>query len=167
MKRNSWLALLPRRVPALSLMLEDIGHPSARLVARALGVHPRTVERWVEQDRAPRAALLALFYATQWGRSDVNCQAENDAKLYFGYAAALRTELDAANAQLARLGQIGEFGSANDPAQGVAAALHSAAPRPKTTSKKPRSQVRAEADNKRVNERASSSRKPFGLRRTG
>lgn len=121
MKRNTWLALLPRSVPALSQMLEDIGNPSARLVARALGVHPRTVERWMEQDTAPRAALLALFYATQWGRSAVNCQAENDAQLFFGYAAALRTELDAANAKLARLGQIGEFGSANDPAQGVPA----------------------------------------------
>lgn len=113
--RRNWLTLLPRRVPALSILLEDIGNPSASVVAKALGVHARTVERWRAHDNAPRAVLLALYYATQWGRSDVNCQAVNDARLYFGYAASLRTELDAANAKLARLGQIGDFGSANDP----------------------------------------------------
>lgn len=119
MRRNSGLLRVPRRVPALSLILENLGDPSPSVVAKALGVHFRTVERWKREGRAPRPALLALYYSTTWGRSDVNCQAENDASMYFAYAASLRAELDEAKAQLARLGQVGEFGSANDPAQGV------------------------------------------------
>ncbi|MCY4756704.1 helix-turn-helix domain-containing protein [Pelomonas aquatica] len=117
----SYLHFLPRSTPAMAVMLEDLGNPSARAIARAMGVHERTVERWRSLGRAPKPVMLALFFATRWGRSAVNCQAVNDARLYFGYASALRTELDAANAKLARLGQIGEFGSANDPAPGAPA----------------------------------------------
>lgn len=127
MQRNSWLVLLPRRLPALSAMLEDLGNPSARSIAKALGVHARTIERWRREGRAPRPAMLALYYVTRWGRSEVNCRAEHDAQLYSGYAAALKTELAEANAKLARLGQIGEFGSANDPAQGAPAGAPQAA----------------------------------------
>jgi hypothetical protein len=120
MRRNC-LALLPRRVPALSILLDDIGNPDPAAIAKTLGVSLSTVYRWKAKDTAPRAVLLALYYATQWGRSDVNCHAVNDARLYSGYAGVLRTELDAANAKLARLGQIGDFGSANDPAPGAPA----------------------------------------------
>lgn len=165
--RSNWLALLPRRVPALSILLEDIGNPDPDAIAKTLGVSPSTVYRWKAKDTAPRAVLLALYYATQWGRSDVNCQAVNDARLYFGYAAALRTALEAANAKLARLGQIGDFGSANDPAPGAPATLQSPPHRPKTASKKARSQASAEPADKRLTERASASRKTSGLRRTG
>ncbi len=167
MRRTSSLIVLPRRIPALSALLEDLGNPSSAAVAKALGVHVSTVERWRREERAPRTALIALFFTTTWGRSAVNCQAENDASLYFGYAAALRTELDAANAKLARLGQIGEFGSANDPAQGVKTPLQSPPPRPERARKKTRSQVRAELAEKRLAERASGPPRPFDFLRTG
>lgn len=112
--------------------------------------------------------MLALYYATQWGRSEVNCQAENDASLYFAYAGALRTELDAANAKLARVGQIGDFGSANDPAPGVPATLRATPP---TLVKKPRKkttgQQQVNVAEKLPTKRANRTPPPFGGLRTG
>ncbi len=105
-QRATYLALLPKRTPPMDMMLTDIGSPSAPELARALGVHSRTVERWKREGQAPRPVMLALYYVTQWGRSDVHCQAHNDAKLYAGLAASLRAELDAANAEVERLRQL-------------------------------------------------------------
>lgn len=120
MRGQGWLPLLPKKLPPLGLMLEDIGDPSTDAIAKALDVSRETVQRWIAQEKAPRVVLLALYYVTSWGRSEVNCQAENDASFYYSFVASLRTELAAANAKLARLGQIGDFGSANDPAHEVA-----------------------------------------------
>lgn len=125
---TSLTRFLPRHTPPLSVMLQDLGDPPTGTVAKALGVNLRTVYRWKAKDQAPRAVMLALFFATRWGRSQVHCQAESQATLYATYAASLRAELDRALAQLARLGQIGEFGSANDPAPGVLAGAPQAAP---------------------------------------
>lgn len=115
------LVLLPKWTPPLEVMLADIGSPSSRELAKALKVHHSTVERWKRIGKAPRTALLALFYITRWGRSDVHCRAENDARAQAALAFHLKSELDKATAQLARLGQIGDFGSANDPATGAPA----------------------------------------------
>lgn len=150
-QRPGWLVHIPKRTPPLEAMLTDIGKPSTQEIAKALGVHHSTVERWRRVGRAPKAAMLALFYATSWGRSNVNCQAENQAKFYFGYAAALRAELEAAQAQLARLGHIGEFGSANDPARGVLTA-------PATPP--------AAGPTDQGNRQASSADQPVSLRKT-
>ncbi|MGQ3054327.1 MAG: hypothetical protein ACT6S0_21305 [Roseateles sp.] len=119
-QRDGLLFFLPKHTPPLAEMLDDICNPSPRALAKALGVSPRTAQRWLVAGEAPRAALLALFFATRWGRADVHSRAENDARAQAALAFHLRTELDKASAKLARLGQIGEFGSANDPAQGVA-----------------------------------------------
>lgn len=167
MRGHAWLALLPRHLPALSLMLQDIGNPSAPAIAKALGVNESTVYRWKAEDKAPRAALLALYYATSWGQSDVNCQAENDAQLYFGYVAALRAELAQANAKLERLGQIGEFGSANDPVPGVKAQIQAPPPQPAKPRKKTASQKRADLAAKRLADRVEGPPKPFDFLRTG
>lgn len=111
----TFLALLPRHTPQLDMMLDDIGAPGAAELAKALGVSPRTAARWQKTGEAPRAVMLALYYVTRWGRSDVHCQAHNDARQQAALAFCLKTELDKANARLASLGQIGDFGSANDP----------------------------------------------------
>lgn len=116
---KTWLALLPRTTPPLDVMLADIGPPNAPEIAKTLGVHCSTVFRWIARGEAPRTAMLALFYASKWGQSLVHSQAHNDAVLQAQTARNLLERLDAAERQLARLGQIGEFGSANDPAEGV------------------------------------------------
>ena len=161
---NGFLHLLPRDIPPLKLMLEDIGCPPPAVIAKALGVHLRTVERWLQQDRAPRAVLLALFFTTRWGQSAVNCQAENDARFYFGYAASLRNELDKANAQLARLGQIGDFGSANDPTPSVPSTPPAKASKLR---RRPECPERAALAERRQAKRASGPPNPFDFLRTG
>lgn len=172
-QRAGFLAFLPRHTPDLASMLADIGQPSVQALAAAFGVDRKTARRWVREDAAPRAVRLALFYVTSWGRSDVHCRAENDARAQAALAFALRTELDRANAQLARLGQIGDFGSANDPARQVpsrppapAAPAEGDTPgqaqRPKTAR-----QRRAAQAAKRLAKRASGPAKPFDFLRFG
>lgn len=64
---------IPRHLPPLSTMLDDIGRPSDLDLSRRLGVHPRTVRRWRRADAAPRPVLLALFWVTRWGVDAVDC----------------------------------------------------------------------------------------------
>ena len=106
---------LPAQLPPLSLMLDDLGTPSHRALARALGVSQRTVRRWVARDAAPRAVLLALFWVTRWGRSSVDCDVTNEAAMLAGYVASLRRELDAVRADLARSLALRDSGAANLP----------------------------------------------------
>eukprot|EP01031_Cornospumella_fuschlensis_P008971 gene8971-11031_t len=83
----------PRSLPVWQLLISDLGDPPAERVARVLGVGVRTVYRWNRTGAAPRAACLALYWLTRWGRSEVHCQAVNDATLAVQYVAALKAEL--------------------------------------------------------------------------
>lgn len=83
----------PRTLPVWQMLISDLGDPPAERVARVLGVGVRTVYRWNRTGAAPRAACLALYWLTRWGRSEVHCQAVNDATLAVQYVAALKAEL--------------------------------------------------------------------------
>lgn len=109
------LQLFPKNVPPLSVLLADIGNPCAQALAGALGVSPRTVQRWIATDDAPLSCRLALFYLTRWGRSQVNAQAENDAQIF--RTSHLIAQADAARRtrDVQRLLATGDFGTANDP----------------------------------------------------
>jgi hypothetical protein len=106
---------LPRLLPPLSSILDDIGRPEPRQLARALGVSERTIRRWIAHDRAPRTAHLSLYWLTRWGMSAVDAEATNNARMYAGLADAYLQELKQARQQLAQLLTIADFGSANDP----------------------------------------------------
>lgn len=117
------LCLIPKSIPSLAIMLDDIGCGSSRStkeLAKALGVCERTLRGWRDQGRAPRTAMLAIFWLTSWGQSAVNCKAHNDARMFAGYVGSLKSEVADLKAQLAKLAELGDFGSANDPAPGVA-----------------------------------------------
>lgn len=111
---------IPRAVPALNVLIEDLGNPSARELAGALDVTERTARRWRADGDAPRAALLALFFASRWGQSLVYCQAANDAALYAALARTLGDENVKLCAEVARLLEVGDFGCANAPVLTVA-----------------------------------------------
>lgn len=104
----------PALMPAFSCLLDDMPAPAAQ-VARHLGVSARTLARWRAAEQAPRAAMLALFFESRWGRSAVNAHAENGARVYAGLAGALERENATLRARIARLERLGGFGSANDP----------------------------------------------------
>lgn len=105
----------PVQCPQLSQILDDLGRPSPRLLARALGVSPGTVTRWIREDQAPRPVLLSLFWLTRWGMSLVDAEAVNAARLHASMAACLRAEVDRLQLELARVVAAGDFGCANDP----------------------------------------------------
>lgn len=110
---------LPTQTPPLWVMLEDIGSPSPKAVAKSLGVSEVTVKKWIKHDTAPRAVLLAVFWITRWGMSAVDAEAHNAAIMSAGLARARLSEIERLQGAMHRLGRIAQFGSANDPAQGV------------------------------------------------
>jgi len=83
---------MPTAVPMWDTILEDLGRPHPVRVARVLGVGRTTVYRWNAAGNAPRAALLALFWLTRWGRSAVHTQATNDALMAVQLARSYREE---------------------------------------------------------------------------
>lgn len=107
--------LLPRHVPPLGTLLADLGHPSAAELAQALGVSRRTVYRWLRADHAPRPVMLSLFWVTRWGRSEIDCRAVNDAAQAHAMLKLYQQLADQRRGQLAKLLDLGGFGSANDP----------------------------------------------------
>lgn len=122
---------LPTFMPPLAAMVADIGNPAPAELAKALGVSTRTVRGWLQEDAAaPRCALLSIFWLTRWGMSQVDCETHNLARMHAGMAALAQQQLKEAQAQhaaevaeleakLQRLGRIGDFGAANDPAPEV------------------------------------------------
>jgi hypothetical protein len=85
---------IPRQIPDLQTLLDDLGRPRTESIARALGVSPSTARRWVAAGNAPRSALLALFWLTRWGHSAVDADCFNDGQ-------AARVGVDLVTAELA------------------------------------------------------------------
>jgi hypothetical protein len=110
------LRRLPKAMPPLSMMLDDIGNPPPDALAAAFDVSETTARRWLSDERAPLAVQLALFWLTKWGVSQVDATAHNDAAMAAQRAASLRREVESLREVLAKVGRIADFGSANDPA---------------------------------------------------
>ena len=101
--------------PPLSFLLDDIFERDPSKVARHLGVSLATLKRWQRTDDAPRAALLALFFESQWGYSLVATTAHNGELFQRRIADALARENAALRVRIARLERLGHFGAANAP----------------------------------------------------
>lgn len=107
--------LAPRAVPALSQLLPDLGNPSPREIARFLDVTERTVYAWKATDRAPRAAMLALFWESSYGLSALDAELFNTVQVHKGHAESLARRVVNLESRIARLERIGQFGTANAP----------------------------------------------------
>jgi hypothetical protein len=94
---------IPRQLPTLSTMLDDLGNPKPESLARALRVSPRTARRWISDDQAPFAVMVAIFWVTRWGISAVDAEAYNAATQYAGLAEILRADLAESRRQVDRL----------------------------------------------------------------
>lgn len=90
-------------MPALSVLLDDLGRPHPTSLARLLDVDTRTVRRWLKADSAPRPVLLALFWLTRWGQSEIDAELTDRAALLARLADASRRELLQARHRLAEL----------------------------------------------------------------
>lgn len=112
----------PRALPIWQAILEDLGNPHPRAVARVLGVGTRTVYRWNRDGQAPRAAAMALFWLTRWGRSLVDCDAVRACQLAIAQANALERDRADLEAEVGRLRTrlehvmaLADTGAANQP----------------------------------------------------
>jgi len=105
----------PAGLPIWHTILDDLGRPPVGRIARVLGLGVRTVYRYNQTGEAPRVVLLALFWLTSWGRSQVHTQAWNDATLAVSYVEALKRQVAQLEADVARLVALGHSGAANDP----------------------------------------------------
>lgn len=110
---------LPTHVPPLRMMLDDIGAPTVKEIARALKVSEPTVRKWLKNDIAPRPVMLAIFWLTRWGMSAIDCEAHNAAVMSAGQARERQEKVNHLEERIQRLTRIAVFGSANDPASGV------------------------------------------------
>lgn len=167
---------LPKHVPSLELMLNDLSNPSPEALAKAMGVARTTVYRWLRKGEAPRPVMLALFWITRWGVSDVHCAAHNDAVHQAQLAAMYRSRVEELEAKLEHMERIGDFGAANDPmaiarrrapALPVIAVPGEAPPASNANRKKTAAQKRAELVEQRLAKRAEGPPKPFDFLRTG
>ena len=103
----------PSRLPNWQAILEDLGHPPVRRVARVLGLSERSVYRYTQAGDAPRVAMLALFWLTRWGRNAVHTQATNDALQACNYVQLLRADVVRLEGELAHVLALADTGAAN------------------------------------------------------
>jgi len=105
----------PKGMPSLGDMLRNLGEPSTRELAKALGVSERTAREWKRKNTAPRTAMLALFWVTSWGQQWAEADAHNEAQAQRQLAEAFRRRNAELENVIAQLMKIGRFDSANDP----------------------------------------------------
>lgn len=113
--KASVLCRLPTSTPPLSIMLQDIGLPNDAALAKAMGVTVRTAQKWIHQDKAPQAVMLAIYWLTRWGVSTIDTNAHNDAVMSYGLAKSRERQVADLQGQIKRVERLADFGSANDP----------------------------------------------------
>lgn len=106
---------LASHTPPLSWMLDDLTTRNPAKIAQHLDISVKTLERWKAADTAPRTALLAVFFETQWGKSLVHTTAHNGEMYARAQVQGLERENAMLRARIARLENIGDFGAANAP----------------------------------------------------
>jgi predicted DNA-binding transcriptional regulator AlpA len=84
---------IPRHLPPLLVLWEDIGRPHPATLAAALDVDTRTVRRWLKAGHAPRPVALALYWLTRWGQSEIDAHLTDRARLLASMVDCLNREL--------------------------------------------------------------------------
>lgn len=105
---------LPQSLPPLSSLLDDLHLSSPRQIGALFQVTPTTATRWKITGHASRAVQLALYWPSQWGRTDLACDAYNERQIQRHQIRALSHENEQLRATVARLLASGNFGAAND-----------------------------------------------------
>ncbi|MFY9477182.1 MAG: hypothetical protein WAQ08_05895 [Aquabacterium sp.] len=105
---------LPKHTASINDMLADIGRPTPKAAAKALGVSEATLRRYLKHG-APRPVLLALYWLTANGRQDLDDELHYRASFATAHVGVLQTEVRKLRATIDLLHTMGDFGSANDP----------------------------------------------------
>lgn len=111
---------LPKNPGTLDDLAADlgVGPNDWPKVAKALGVSVRTLRRW-RTGKTPRVALLSLWWLSREGYSTWDAEAFNLCQLHQAHARSLSDEVNRLRGLLVLLLGLGDFGSANDPLDGL------------------------------------------------
>lgn len=82
----------PRNPPSLHIILNDLGNPNAKELAKYLGVNERTIYAWKAKNQAPRHAMWALFWLSSYGQSALYCDLFNGYQMQKSLTDMLRHE---------------------------------------------------------------------------
>lgn len=82
----------PRHPPNLHILLNDLGNPNAKVLAKYLGVNERTIYAWKAKGQAPRHAMWALFWLSSYGQSALYCDLFNGYQMQTNLTKLLREE---------------------------------------------------------------------------
>lgn len=96
----------------LRMFIDELGGP--KRVHKYLGVSERTVWHWLSAGRVPRAAVLALFWESRWGRSQVFTEQVNEIRLLYRQVCILQDQYQKAKDIITGLRAM-HAGSANEP----------------------------------------------------
>lgn len=96
------------------LFMDEIGG-GIPAMSRDLHVNENTVRRWLrEETPVPRAAVLALFWESKWGRGQIFTEQVNEIRMLFGQNTILLEQYQKAKDIVAGLRTL-HAGSANEP----------------------------------------------------
>jgi hypothetical protein len=95
------------------LFMDDIGGNS-KAISKYLGVSENTLLRWIATERVPRAAVLALFWESKYGRSSIFTNQVNEIRLLYREVCLLREQFQRAKDIVTGLRAM-HTGSANEP----------------------------------------------------
>eukprot|EP01036_Dinobryon_divergens_P039947 gene39947-52734_t len=96
----------------LRMFIDELGGP--KQVHKYLDVSERTVWHWLSTGRVPRAAVLALFWESRWGRSQIFTEQVNEIQLRDRQVCSRQGQYQKAKDIVAGLRAI-HAGSANEP----------------------------------------------------
>lgn len=96
----------------LRLFVEELG--GVKAVHKHLGVSERTMYHWLSSGRVPRAAVLALFWETQYGRGHIYADQVNEIRQLYTQVCLLREQYQRAKDIITGL-RVLHAGAANEP----------------------------------------------------
>lgn len=105
----------PRQLPPLGVLLDDLATRDLRQVARALGVGHSTLKRYIKDEQAPRAVMLALFWESRWGLSIIDSDIDRRHQLQAHLVDILQRRVAALQAMVDVLMARGADEAANAP----------------------------------------------------
>lgn len=96
----------------LHLFIQELGGP--KTVAKYLDINERTVYAWMAKGFAPRSAVLALFWESQYGHSLLSTTLRNEVSLLHGQLRVFASQYQRAKDMVTGLRAL-HSGAANEP----------------------------------------------------
>lgn len=93
------------------IMLHEIGIKRAM---KMLDVSERTIWRWLSTEKVPKAAVLALYWESSYGRSLIECEMVNEIRMLYKRLTLLQEQYIRAKDIVAGLRRL-HAGTANEP----------------------------------------------------